>query len=298
MKRKYKAFQKELQEKSRRYFKEKGYKVEKRGYILEKHDDWKNNIILPAVVEYILKKKDESEKNKKHFSLHKYLHHGLSSQACIFNLLGPFIAEKDYKTLREIINLSPGIGLKGNIVEAEFEFTDTKVFDEKTGQPTSIDLYVKTDTSEKVFVEFKFTEAEFGTCSVYEEGDCDGRNPKSNLSMCYLHEKGRNYMKLMEKYGLLRDSESCPFTEFYQAYRLLLFALENDGKFLFVFDERNPTFLIEEKGILRGKYARFRDLLPDKMKEKVSMLTIQKIVDYIEKNTKSNWIGEFKRRYM
>jgi len=148
---------KKLQQRTADYFKDKGYNTAKCGYILEKRDDWRKNVILKEVAEYIESVKRHREETNVSFPLHKWIHHGLSSQACLFNLLGPFLVNEDYKTLQEILSLSePGLKLIGNISSAEFEFEDRNVFKENQGQPTSIDLYLITNRYEKVFVEFKF----------------------------------------------------------------------------------------------------------------------------------------------
>lgn len=291
------ALVKKLQQQTADYFKGKEYPTDKCGYILKKYDNWRNNILLEEVAEYIENEKKSCEQSNIPFPLHKYIHHGLSSQACLFNLVGPLLANQDYTTLREILSLSE-LKLIGNILSAEFEFEDRDIFNENQGQPTSIDLYVKTHKDEKVFVEFKFTESEFGTCSVYEDGDCDGANPKVNLDLCYLHRLSRTYMNLMEKYNLLNNSEYCPFTEFYQAYRLLLFALENNGYFLLIHDERNPTFLSQHNGIKRGRYKRFKQLLPKGIADKVFILSVQQIVEHLEKHAKYDWLAEFKKKYL
>jgi len=102
----------------------------------------------------------------------------------------------------------------------------------------------------------------------------------------------------MEEYNLLNSVEYCPFTEFYQAYRLLLFALENNGYFLLIHDERNPTFLIQHSGIKRGKYKRFKQLLPKEISDKVFILNIQRIVEHLEKDVKCTWLAEFKKKYL
>jgi len=102
----------------------------------------------------------------------------------------------------------------------------------------------------------------------------------------------------MGKYNLLGNVEYCPFTEFYQAYRLLLFTLENNGHFLLIHDERNPAFLTEINGIIRGKYQRFRRLLPKEIAEKISILSIQRIVQYLEQSRRYGWLEEFKAKYL
>ena len=65
-------------------------------YILAEWEDWHSNVILPEVAEYV---KTERRK-RKGFPLHKYIHHGLSSQAMLFNLVGPLIVKDDLEPLR------------------------------------------------------------------------------------------------------------------------------------------------------------------------------------------------------
>lgn len=288
----------QLQEQTAAYFKKKKLSTLRCGYILKEYKDWKNNLILPEVADYIDRKREESS-GKVPFPLHKYIHHGLSSQACLFNLMGQLLVSKDFIALKEIIGLS-GLKLQGNVCSAELEFSAGKIFNENRGQPTSVDLYVQTDKNEKVFIEFKFTEAEFGTCSVYEDGDCDGMNPDQDLNLCYLHRLQRKYMVLMKKYDLLKNYEYCPFTEFYQAYRLLLSALESEGQcyFMLIHDKRNPTFFINDDGKNRGRFVRFKSLLPEEIRKRVFILTIQQIVGYLKEHKKSDWLIEFQEKYL
>ncbi len=82
----------------------------------------------------------------------------------------------------------------------EFEYSQRSVFNEDSGQPTSIDLVLRAPEGEvSAFVECKFVEREFGQCSVFTGGDCDGRNPASDLSLCYLHHIGRRYWNVASR---------------------------------------------------------------------------------------------------
>ena len=288
---------KTLRKQAAQYFKSKGCATARCGYILASRADWPKNIILRKVADYIESKKRQAQINGRSFPLHKYIHHGLSSQACLFNLLGPLLVDGDYVTLKGILELS-GLPLSGAITSAEFEFEDRKIFAESRGQPSSIDLHVKTDDDEAVFAEFKFTEVGFGSCSLYRKGRCDGANPRNDLNSCCLHKMGRTYMALMNRYGLLGGSDSCPFTEFYQAYRVLLCALENDGCFLLICDERNPAFWGCGEEVTGEVYVRFRELLPPGIADKVFVLSIQRIVEHLEKHLKPSWLLEFRRKYL
>ena len=133
-------------------------------------------------MKYILANRHEQAKLG--YPLHRYLHHGLSSQAMLFNLIGPLIVRDDLKPLKVSIER---IGLdwpEGN-VKAAFEFENREVFQENQGQPTSIDLVIGEDLERpNIFIESKFVEKEFGGCSLFEKGDCDGRNPVPDFSIC------------------------------------------------------------------------------------------------------------------
>lgn len=55
----------------------------------------------------------------------------------VFNLIGPLITRNDLHPLLDILKIK---GIKNYIKKAQFEYEDRNVFNEDTGQPTSIDL--------------------------------------------------------------------------------------------------------------------------------------------------------------
>ena len=183
-------------------------------YCLQNWNEWKNNIILDEVAYYIGDFKKKCEEKGKPFPLHKYAHHGLSSQAMAFNLIGPLITRKDFEPLIEILKRNK-VEKPTQIMSASFEFEDREVFNEDSGQPTSIDIVLKdNDGSPIFFIESKLSEKEFGGCSVFAGGDCNGQNPISNKGKCYLHFIGRKYWDLMDKYGfseILEKEKICIF---------------------------------------------------------------------------------------
>ena len=131
-------FESELRNSSSEWFINKRFQVHsKMPYCLDSLDNWRNNIILSEVADYIENFKNESEKNNKPFPLHKYAHHGLSSQAMVFNLIGPLITRNDLTPLTALLETK---GIVDKFEKAEFEYEDRTVFNEDTGQPTSIDL--------------------------------------------------------------------------------------------------------------------------------------------------------------
>lgn len=186
-----------LRDAAKEWFIKKGFNTLKgKGFCLKSRDNWPQNIICSDVVEYI-KKEREWNLGKKFFPLHQYIHHGLSSQAMVFNLLGPLIVRDDLSPMQQAIEQ---LGIKWPIgkVNVEFEYDDSTIFNEDSGQPTSIDLAISGETN-KIFIEAKLVEREFGGCSVFSRGDCDGKNPIIyGLDGCYLHHIGRKYWDVMK----------------------------------------------------------------------------------------------------
>ncbi len=140
---KHKVFEKELRKAASAWFEEKAFPVHSRmAYCLAGWEHWEKNIILDEVAEYINRCKDECEKEGKPYPLHKYLHHGLSSQAAAFNLVGPLITRDDYEPLMKALG-EQGVDLDAEVCSAEFEYEDRDVFNEDAGQPTSIDVVLR-----------------------------------------------------------------------------------------------------------------------------------------------------------
>ena len=171
-------------------------------YILAGRDRWPQNILVPEVVAFIESKR-AAKKGVEAFPLHKYIHHGLSSQALLFNLMGPFVARGEAGPLAAVLSAN-GVHVPVSGWAPEFEYCKRAVFNEDSGQPTSIDLALRSpEAGVNVFVECKFVEREFGQCSVFTGGDCDGRNPVWDLGLCYLHHIGRRYWNVALEHGLL-----------------------------------------------------------------------------------------------
>lgn len=282
-----------------KYFEGKGLPVRDTArYVLNSHASWPSNIILERVARFIEHEITKRKQEEKHFALHTFVHHGLSSQALLWNLLGPLVVDGRWDLLAELLQTA-GIPFEGQVSEAEFEVENSEVLGEKGGQPTSVDLRLQTSSGGQVFVEFKFTEADFGGCSVFRDGDCDGRNPANEFDLCYLNRIGRKYWPLMQKHGLLdhnpgTDSQ-CPFSSLYQAYRLVLYALEQDGHLLLIHDERNPAFM-ETDHPGRGLFVRVLESLPEHARARCHILSVQQVIGMLERHG-LDWLTELKGKH-
>jgi POLQ-like helicase len=297
----FKKFEEQLRASNREWFASRDLAASRRmPYILASPQDWPENMILPEIATYIREEQSRRVRQGQGFPLHKYLHHGLSSQAMLFNLIGPLVIQNDLSPLQQAFEKHDIPWPDG--AKAIFEYEDREVFNEDSGQPTSIDLVIQGDSrTQALYVEAKLSGKGFGGCSLFSQGDCDGRNPSSDFSSCYLHHIGRRYWKLLEKYGFAEGklgSESlCPLSIHYQFFRELLFALEKGGLFIMLVDQRNSAFLPTEPQSNRGLIALLSEFIPAQRQNSFGMLTVQKVVATIEATGRHAWISEFKRKY-
>lgn len=291
-----------LRKSNAKWFSERDYPVNNRmAYLLESWEDWPNNIILPEVAKYI---KDEQVRRNAvgdSFPLHKYIHHGLSSQAMLFNLVGPLVINNNLTALTAAFEAN-GIRWPVGNGTAKFEVENRDIFHEDTGQPTSIDLVIQSDGGiGSLFIEAKLVEREFGGCSVFSAGDCDGRNPIGNFPRCYLHHLGRQYWVLMKNYGFLNgpagSSPICPFAMYYQFFRELIFAIESGGDFVLLYDQRNPAFYCGNSDSDRGLMPFLNTFVPDHLKDQIHSISIQQVVAAYKENCDFSWLNEFEKKY-
>ncbi len=214
----------------------------------------------------------------------------------VFNLVGPLIVRDDFEPLLKVIGETVGVRPGGKI-RAGFEYEDRSVFNERSGQPTSIDLVVNVENT-SIFVEAKLAEHGFGGCSIYGRGECQGKNPNiTQLSDCYLHRAEIRYWTAMEKYDFVNTRIAkgpiCPFVQFYQFFREILFSLHNSGKFLLLCDSRNPAF-VGETGIWPYLFIS----IPRRYRDDIGVITIQQLVRTIEATGRhTDWIYDFKSKY-
>ena len=280
------------------WFRKQNYPVHSEyPFILSDSNDWSKNIILPSVYNEIIRLSKEYENNSEPFPIHKYIHHGLSSQAMLFNLLGDPYMRQDFNFFSRLFPY-PEVKIQQDS-ELFFEYSDRETFNERQQQPTSFDFVVKNKFGKSLFIEAKYVEAEFGGCSTIDAGECDGLNPSSNPDLCYLSHKGRNYWDLMKKYGLSQvfdNSPICPFSIYYQFYRELLFAIEHNGYYVILTDNRNPAFFKSDGITERGLIPVLINLVPSNLRPLIKTIYIQDVVDQLEK-TGYSWVSIFRDKY-
>lgn len=282
-----------------RYFAARNVPTRGSGYILANREAWELNLVDPRLKEWIYGIQEAKRAANIPFPIHEYVHHGLSSQALLINLLGPLILDQKWQAFDKILK-GAKIPLAGKVTGIDLEHANRSVFNEDTGQPTSFDLACTTGAGEKVFIEFKFTEKGFGGCSLFDVGDCDGQNPadERHRDRCYLVHLGRTYWEKMDTHQLtsaVQTDGTCPLAYFYQAYRELLFALESGGKYVLIYDARNSAF-VSNGPVQRGLWIRFLSSLPDSAKASVFSITIQEIADMLDEMGCS-WIADLREKH-
>jgi len=151
-----------------------------------------------------------------------------------------------------------------------------------------LDFAIVNKKGKSIFVEAKYTEKGFGECS-----KCDGnRNPVNNPNCCYLTTQAkRTYWEKMEKYELdavYKNCITCPFTKYYQFYRELMFALELNGYFVILFDERNPAL----DNVIPSLIAS----VPENIKNNIKTLYIQEVLNILD-NHQYQWTDKFRTKY-
>ncbi len=300
----YKKYQRELRKVATEWFREKDYPVSnKYSFLLANRErDWRCNIILDEVVNYIEAEIAKAALDKRAYPLHQHIHNGMSSQAMLFNLIGPLIVRDDYSPLKAAVSKS-GISWPDGPITADFEVSGSAIFKEEVAQPTSIDLVIKGgEANDSLFIEAKLSENEFGGCKIFEDGDCNGANPSPPFDMCYLQWIYRTYWDQMQERGLLDgllgSSPFCPFASHYQFFRELLFALHEGGSYVLLYDPRNPTFLSNGPFGERGLFLFLVSFLPDDLKSRVSSLSIDQVFkEIVESDLHDDWTGEFTAKY-
>jgi hypothetical protein len=131
----HRHFRVKVQDAAANWFSDRGLAVlPNKPYVLADPDDWPHNIILPEVADYIGKIQTERAKRGQGFPLHKSIHHGLSSQALLFNLIGPLIVRDDLGILDSALK-SQGLYSPPTPTTAQFEYEDRAIFNEDYGQP-------------------------------------------------------------------------------------------------------------------------------------------------------------------
>lgn len=258
-------------------------------YCLAERTQWRENIILPEVAEYV----------ERHLvPLQKDVHSGLSSQAMLLNLIGPLVIENNLQPIRAAI-AAAGVALPKGDITAEFEFQDPRVFNEDRQYPTSIDLRLGADAGAPVFVEAKLTEAGFGGCAVQSRGDCSGRNPASLPDNCYLTGNRRTYWAQLSELGFMlppmADGLICPLALHYQFFREVGLALSLQGYFVLLYDQRSPVFFGPGN---EGLMPLLREFVPPAHVHRVHAVTIQSVVQHIrEDDAHNDWLHEFEHKY-
>lgn len=296
------AFVQAVRQSAADYFAAHGLAVrDDHSYVLADSAAWHANVLLPEVRAYIDAEVEAGRTGRRsRFALNGQKHYGTSSQALLFNLVAPLIVRGDLGPLQEACACA---GIPWPVgASAAFEVENPDIFNERRGQPTSVDLTVRgaTPGSADLYIEAKFTETRFGGCSVLARGQCEthGRNPLGDISQCYLHRIDHRYWQQLEAHGLIdetrREAPDCMLGVQYQFYRELLFALTSGGVFVLLHDARSPIFVGAKHSLMPALLAQ----VPPRLHGRIRVLSIQGVVAAIRASGRhDDWVGQFIEKY-
>jgi hypothetical protein len=87
------------------------------------------------------------------------------------------------------------------------------------------------------------------------------------------------------------------FAVHYQFFRELLLALEEGGVFVLLSDARSPVFFQDGPQGPRGLMPVVMSLLPDHVRRRVVLVTVQEVLEQIVDPPEAVWVPEFRRKY-
>ena len=174
-------------------------------------------------------------------------------------------------------------------------------------RPTSIDVLL-TGVGQKIAVECKLMERDFGTCSrprlrpgeaSYAEQHCDGsyRVQAGRKERCSLSEIGVRYWDHLPQlfdWSSDSDHEPCPFGDVYQLARNALAAVvtaegtvdTTQGHALIVYDARNPAFQVGGEADRQWEAALAACLLPGLLRR----LSWQRLLPFVAVVPDLGWL--------
>ncbi len=77
----------------------------------------------------------------------------------------------------------------------------------------------------------------------------------------------------------------CPFANYYQFYREVIFTIACSGRFVLLHDERNPAFLKSAPGLPpRGLWPILVESIPPALRDRVGRVNMQSVVDAIHES--------------
>lgn len=89
----------------------------------------------------------------------------------------------------------------------------------------------------------------------------------------------------------------CPFANHCQFFREVLFALENDGVFVLLSNDRRPVFSRYGPQGARGLLQFLMQFFPEILHERVTQVSIQELLVELGSSSDQAWIPEFRAKY-
>jgi len=189
-------------------------------HILKSKNDIKT-LLLPRAAHF--------DYAKEGFSPQSDAHHMNSSQTFCINLFEPL--RKSRKDVLKALLSVWGISLKGDVVKTEYEKMMSAV------ENTHFDFYIETDICERVFIEVKYTEAEFGKNPNWNDED----------SRITFYKKWMSYSRNLK--GLREAGNASDLRNRYQLLRNISYVRSDSDFVLFLFPGSSKTLVGEYNAV-------------------------------------------------
>lgn len=205
---------------------------------------------------------------------HRFFHHLNSSQALCINFFYPFICEGNFKPIQDLLNLPIEKCLK-----YEFEFVSDI---EKSGsKKTNFDFFFETEGSDRIYVEAKYTEQEFG---------------KTKSDPSHKKKYAQTYLPLLEKNTFIK--EECKTEDFFlKNYQIMrnLIHIDNKSRVIFFYPKANKK--IDNQAVFASE-----EILNEWGRKRYMILyledAIQNILDTVANKKIQAHFKEFESKYL
>jgi hypothetical protein len=164
------------------------YRNNKYGHILPKGEEDKNFITCyrDEIINYV---------KENHLKLHRNFHHLNSSQILAFNFIIPFIIENQVDKLLQGFDLS-----ELNYRVAELERIENHI------EGTNFDFYIELESNQKIYVEIKYTEDNFGVAKLDESHREKYTHVYKDKLAGLIKSQYNNVENVLKNYQLMRNT--------------------------------------------------------------------------------------------
>jgi len=215
-----------------------------------------------------------------------------SSQVLGLATLGALVSS-GYRPLERALLSAQLLNPDEVVFEFDFEYEPPNFFAEI--RRTSVDFMVKVGQikglADPIYLEVKFLEAHFGSCSRRSNRICDGfpeLSVQQISAACPLSKEGIRYWEFLPKIMNSTEKLGCPIEgSFYQLARNMIHLLKDGGRHFVILADARAKYLKDE-------VINFKRFVSPEYRNLVSYMTFQQLVPYL--NETNAGVAELLRR--